>query len=325
MSTFLKYQHSDSLNRVRQGTALIAEGGGQKGIFTAGVLDSWLELGFNPFSLMIGSSAGAQNLSSFLSGQEGFARRSIMQLTCDKQFYNPKRALLGGNTVDLDWYFHQTSLQDYRLNVEKGAQALSDREFLITATRMQDIQPCFRQPDESNWLSLLKASSALPFLYRHGVEIEGQHYLDGGLAAPLPVEEAYHRGARRIVIIRTAPATTQFSTPWLHRLNDWLEHHNKTVPMVEYLAHHEAVYRRSLHFVENPPADLQIVQISPKRPLSSRLIGSEIKSLRYDYLSGMAVGRRALLGGELNFVLNQTAQSYQNWATPSAAPVASAN
>ena len=303
MSSFLKYQHSASLNRVRQGTALIAEGGGQKGIFTAGILDSWLELGFNPFSLMIGTSAGAQNLSSFLSGQRGFAQRSILQLTRNKQFYNPRRALFGGHTVDLDWYFHQTAMNEYRLDIDKGVEALADREFLITSTRVSDIQPSFFTPDENNWLQLLKASSALPFLYRHGVEINGEHYLDGGLAAPLPIEEAYRRGARRIVVIRTAPSDTELSTPWVHRLNDWLEQHHKQVPMVEYLAHHEAVYRRSLEFLDKPPADLDILQLCPPAPLESKLIGSEEKSLRYDYLSGVALGRQSLLAGKLNFLL----------------------
>ncbi len=315
MSSFLKYQHSASLNRVRKGTALIAEGGGQKGIFTAGVLDSWLELGFNPFSLMIGSSAGAQNLSSFLSGQQGFAQRSIMQLTRDKQFFNPGRAFLGGNTVDLDWYFHKTTQNEYRLDVDKGVQALADREFLITSTRISDIQPSFFSPNQDNWLQLLKASSALPFLYRNGVEIDGEHYLDGGLAAPLPIEEAYHRGARRIVVIRTAPSDTEFATPWVHRLSDWLEQHHRQVPMVEYLAHHEAVYQSSLAFLDNPPEDLQILQLCPPTPLSSRLIGSEDKSLRYDYLSGMAMGRRTLLGGKLNFVLRGD-QSIPHWPAP---------
>ena len=46
-------------------TALVAEGGGQRGIFTAAILDRWLEHSFNPFSLLIGTSAGAQNLSSY--------------------------------------------------------------------------------------------------------------------------------------------------------------------------------------------------------------------------------------------------------------------
>lgn len=48
-------------------TALVAEGGGQRGIFTAGILDAWLEHQFNPFKLLIGTSAGAQNLSSYIT------------------------------------------------------------------------------------------------------------------------------------------------------------------------------------------------------------------------------------------------------------------
>ncbi|WP_202215042.1 patatin-like phospholipase family protein, partial [Klebsiella pneumoniae] len=51
--------------------ALVCEGGGQRGIFTAGVLDEFLKAGFNPFDLLIGTSAGAQNLSAYLCGQRG--------------------------------------------------------------------------------------------------------------------------------------------------------------------------------------------------------------------------------------------------------------
>lgn len=51
--------------------ALVCEGGGQRGIFTAGVLDEFQRARFNPFDLMIGTSAGAQNLSAFICGQPG--------------------------------------------------------------------------------------------------------------------------------------------------------------------------------------------------------------------------------------------------------------
>ena len=55
------------------GLALVAEGGGQRGAFTAGVLDSWLISNFNPFGILIGTSAGAQNIASYLSKQTGYA------------------------------------------------------------------------------------------------------------------------------------------------------------------------------------------------------------------------------------------------------------
>jgi predicted patatin/cPLA2 family phospholipase len=49
--------------------ALVVEGGGMRGIFTAGVLDAFLQERFNPFNLFIGVSAGAVSIASYLSGQ----------------------------------------------------------------------------------------------------------------------------------------------------------------------------------------------------------------------------------------------------------------
>lgn len=56
------YGNKQSLSLPLAQTALVAEGGGQRGIFTAGILDAWLENDFNPFQLLIGTSAGAQKL-----------------------------------------------------------------------------------------------------------------------------------------------------------------------------------------------------------------------------------------------------------------------
>ena len=59
-------------------TALIAEGGGQRGIFTAGVLDAWLENNYDPFDLFIGTSAGSQNLTSYLTSTTLNQRKNWM-------------------------------------------------------------------------------------------------------------------------------------------------------------------------------------------------------------------------------------------------------
>ena len=75
--------------------ALIAEGGGQRGIFTAGVLDAWLEQNYDPFDLFIGTSAGSQNLTSYLARQKGYAKRLIRGLSRNKRFFQLGRGLMG--------------------------------------------------------------------------------------------------------------------------------------------------------------------------------------------------------------------------------------
>lgn len=103
-------------------TALILEGGGQRGIFTAGVLDAWLEQGFNPFSLLVGISAGAQNLTTYLAGQHGLARRIITDLTLNRRFFKVSRSLIKQDVIDLDWYFEQSQSEDYRIDIEAAAE-----------------------------------------------------------------------------------------------------------------------------------------------------------------------------------------------------------
>ena len=51
-------------------TGLVLEGGGMRGMYTAGVLDVFMEKGLR-FDGVIGVSAGAIHGCSFLSGQMG--------------------------------------------------------------------------------------------------------------------------------------------------------------------------------------------------------------------------------------------------------------
>ena len=69
--------------------ALVCEGGGQRGIFTAGVLDEFMRAQFNPFDLFYGTSAGAQNLSAYLCNQPGYGRKVIMRYTTRREFFDP--------------------------------------------------------------------------------------------------------------------------------------------------------------------------------------------------------------------------------------------
>jgi len=197
-------------------TALIAEGGGQRGIFTAGVLDAWLENNYDPFDLFIGTSAGSQNLTSYLARQKGYAKRLIRGLSRHKRFFQLGRGLFGKSIVDLDWYFDKTKEVNRALDFKTATQSLGNRELLITTTNAADRKPYYLSPngEDMQWLALLKASSALPFLYKDGVnltpwlttkaandaiiqssntDLVHDMYLDGGLAAPLPVKEAYNR------------------------------------------------------------------------------------------------------------------------------------
>ncbi|WP_350432676.1 patatin family protein [Shewanella sp. H8] len=295
--------------------ALIAEGGGQRGIFTAGVLDAWLENNFDPFDLFIGTSAGSQNLTSFLSRQKGYAKRLIRGLSRHKRFYQLGRGLIGGDVVDLDWYFDKTTQGYFTLDFTTAMKSLGERELLITATNSRDRQGYFLRPngDSHQWNELLKASSALPFLYKQGVKLTPwlttdaanqahdsndspleDFYLDGGLAAPLPVREAYRRGAKKIVVIRTVNADFQAQSAWVHKLTSWICVSGYCPKTIDYLVQHEQAYEQELAFLANPPEDVEIIQIFAGNNLESKLLGSSDVDLRHDYRTGIAAGNTFL-------------------------------
>ncbi|EGM70443.1 patatin-like phospholipase family protein [Shewanella sp. HN-41] len=299
----------DAQSNASPQVALIAEGGGQRGIFTAGVLDAWLDGGFDPFDLFIGTSAGSQNLSSFLARQKGYAKRLIRGLSRHKRFYRLGRGLVGGNVVDLDWYFEQTRQGRFKLDLNVATASLGHRQLLITTTNASNRKGYFFSPSsKSQWRELLKASSALPFLYKQGVKLTPwlgmapsnsaevitesapDFYLDGGLAAPLPVCEAYRRGARKIVVIRTVSEDFQAQSAWVHKLKSWICVSGFCPKTIDYLVQHEQAYQAELDFIANPPEDVEIVQIFAKEPLQSKLLGSTDADLRIDYQQGVKAG-----------------------------------
>ena len=122
------------------------------------------------------------------------------------------------------------------------------------------------------------------------MKIDGEYQVDGGLSAPLPVEEAYKRGARKIVVLRTLPKEYAAHTPWVNRLKSWICTAHQCPKAIDFFVHHQYAYRDALRFIDSPPDDLEIIQIFPTQSLKSRLIGSKKAALQSDYLLGKQAG-----------------------------------
>lgn len=86
-------------------TALVLEGGGMRGVFTAGVLDSFIDQEIR-FPYTIGVSAGASNGISYASGQRGRSRFSNIDLLGIYNYIGLKHFLRGKGMIDLDYLFY---------------------------------------------------------------------------------------------------------------------------------------------------------------------------------------------------------------------------
>lgn len=270
--------------------ALVCEGGGQRGIFTAGVLDEFMRAEFNPFDLYFGTSAGAQNLSAYVCNQPGYARKVIMRYTTSGEFFNPVRFVRGGNLIDLDWLVESTA-REMPLAMDYAARVFeTGKAFYMCACRQDDYSAAYFSPTHQTWLDLIRASSAIPGFYRPGVSLEGINYLDGGVSDAIPVQEAARRGAKTIVVIRTVPSQMYYTPQWFKRMERWLGE-SSLQPLVNLVQHHEKSYMAIQRFIETPPGNLRIFEIYPPKLLNSMALGSRLPALRDDYKIGRLCGR----------------------------------
>lgn len=301
MNAQQKFYHDTDLTNysdVVNGLALVAEGGGQKGVFTAGVLDSWLVEKFNPFQILVGTSAGAQNIASYMSEQTGFAYSAISHLTMDDRFFSLMSGLRGKSALNLDWYFKQVKSPTYRLDISRAKQNAQHRKLRFATTSLERVKTQMLNPEESGWIKSLKASSAIPLLYRPGVKVKGEAYIDGGVTAPVPVREAYEEGAKKAVVIRTSKTADSPLTQFIGRTRPVFNKTNWYPRTLKWLDAHEYSYEQSQAFIERPPEDLKIVEIYPPRPLRSKILGSSPEDLVADYRMGFEVGKQFLLNKE---------------------------
>ncbi len=217
--------------------ALVAQGGGQKGIFTAGVLDALLLSNFDPFSHFYGTSAGALNILAYLCRQPRLAHQFITKLTTDSRFFSLYGFMRTQKKMNIGWAIEQLNHYPFKLDLNLGQRVLGGRQAYASVTSAHTLKDNYLPMFSPDWQATMEASCAIPHLHPGSVNIAGKDYIDGGVSASIPVQEAWRRGARCIVVIRTEPidaeleqqplineqSTTAISDGWYQESVQWLQ------------------------------------------------------------------------------------------------------
>lgn len=270
---------------------LIVEGGGFKTGFTAGILDAFIMSSYRPFDNFIGISGGSIALSYFLSAQYRFCISAIKLLAKDQNFMDFKRTFGNRGYMDID-YIAQVAGEKVPFDLEKGVKA-ADRFFVrFVATNMNTGSPYYVSPNKENWVDAVIASSTLPFVTKGKHLLNGVEYFDGGWSDPLPVRWAYEQGAREILVLRTWPSDARSSQSWTDYFGSI--YFNSSPGLKKTFDSCHLIYNDSLDFIANPPKDLIIRQIAPKKLLKSGTYSYTNKTIMSDYRYGLDKG--------LNFV-----------------------
>ncbi len=270
---------------------LIVEGGGFKTGFTAGVLDTFMIAKYNPFNSYIGISGGSIACSYFLSNQYRQHIAAIKFLITDENFVKVSRILDTKSYMDIDMIKHVAN-ERVHFEMDKALQRLQEAEVYFVGTEMNTGLPHYFQPTKDSWLDILIASSTLPFVTKGRHSINGIEYFDGGFGDPLPVRWAYENGAKKILIIRTMPKDIKYSLSLMDLFGSY--YYNDIPHLKESFGNYHTRYNDALRFITNPPEDLIVQQIAPKKELKSTTLSYSRESIMKDYRYGLDVGLRFL-------------------------------
>lgn len=245
---------------------LVLEGGAQRGIFTAGVLDKLMDEGIH-FPYVVGVSAGSCNAYSYVSWQRGRTRECMMP-TKENRYFGVGELLRTGKFMNLEKVFMgmpETHPFDYK------SFFAGEKKLEIVATSMQT--------GEAKYFTIKKckyrlakvgmASCAMP-MFTAPVKIAGVPYLDGGVSDSIPIARAMEQGCEKAVVILTR---LEGNVPTVsEKMKRVYRSYYKHYPVfAETLCRREEMYREQLALLEQLEAEGKVFVIRPTVPTVSRM------------------------------------------------------
>lgn len=186
--------------------AVVLEGGGMRGVVSAGMTAALERLGLTRcFDLVVGSSAGALNAAALLGGVARPAAAMYHTVLASRRFVNPLRLLFGRPALDVGFVLAHA---DDDLDAERHARTIASPIPLhcvaldVDSTRLVEFTG-MRTKDEL-WQVLL-ATTRMPWIGGAPVPIDGRRYIDGALTCPIPVGTAIDAGATHVLVLQTRP------------------------------------------------------------------------------------------------------------------------
>ena len=179
---------------------LVLEGGGMKGLYTAGVLDFFLEKGID-FANIYGVSAGACHMTSYMSRQKGRARDVNVDYLDNSMYCSFKSLLLTGDLFNVKMCYHEIP---EKLNPLDFAtyRKYPGKAYSVVTNIKTGLAEYLQVKDVKKDIDMIRASASLPLVARN-VKIGGKLYLDGGIADPIPIAKSIRDGFRKNVVVLT--------------------------------------------------------------------------------------------------------------------------
>lgn len=263
---------------------LVLEGGSMRGMFTAGVLDTFMDEEIKVDGI-IGVSAGALFGPNYFSNQKGRALRYNKRFCKDRRFMSFLSFVLTGNLVNKQFAFYDVTKKYDIFDNETFME--NNTGYYATVTNVETGKAEYLEiKNIIEEMETLRASSAIPFVTKM-VEIDGKKYLDGGISDSIPVLKCKEMGYDKVVVILTRPMEYRkkpFSKGILRLMG---AKYRKYPAFLKTMEERYRMYNQTIDTILDMEKKGEIFVIRPSEPINLKVIERKAENLQSVYDMGV--------------------------------------
>ena len=260
---------------------LILEGGAMRGLYSAGVLDVFMQNNIN-VDVIYGVSAGALFGLNYKSRQIGRALRYNLKYAKEKNYMGLYSLFTTGNIMNKEFCFTKLVYELDRLDFEMYKNYPVD--FYAVVTNLQTGKPEYIKIDDAKKdMEYFRASGSMPFVSKP-VEIDGNLYLDGAMSDAVPFKKVLETNCDKIIVVLTRPLGYRKKPSYLpYRL-----FYGKYPNLVETAKNYYKEYNATMDLIEKYESEKKIVVLRPSKLVKMKRVEKDTNKLQAIYDLGIA-------------------------------------
>lgn len=241
---------------------LVLEGGSERGVFTAGVLDYFMENDLY-FPYVIGVSAGCCNAVDYVSRQKERTKLTMVDYHRVGNYTGFKYLIKKKSIFDMDVIFDLFPNAIFPFDYDTYFNSKQECNIVATNCFTGKAEYFQERKDKERLMTICRASCSLPIV-SPVVDIDGVPYVDGGVADSIPIRKAIKDGCNRIVLILTRnegyrKKPSEKAVKAAHFL-----YGRKYPQMVKAIKYRYKMYNRTMEYIEYLEKQNKIFVIRPQ-------------------------------------------------------------
>lgn len=262
---------------------LVLEGGGMKGMYTAGVLEYFMEKELY-FKNCYSVSAGACHLANYIAKQKKRSYHVGLDYLKDKNYCSAYSLLTTGDLFNVEMCYDTIPNKLVPYDYKTAAKYEGNAYAVVTNIRTGEAEYMPLREMHRDTIAV-RASASLPLVSRN-VKIGNEYYLDGGIADAVPIRKAIADGNEKNVVILTKEVgyVRKQASPAMRNMIKLK--YAKYPKVYELISDRHVRYNETLRFLDEEVKAGRAFVLRPKRPNDIGRVEKDREKLEELYRTG---------------------------------------